>query len=108
MSDPVRINGNLFSWGSVEFQIGNDRITGVTSIEYGDARERTMAYGMNRSHAPIGRSVGKYTPEPVKVTVWKHTANEIRKALDQAAGSGGPGATLCWESCWSGGSTPNT
>lgn len=91
MSDPIRINGNVYSWSSVEFHIGDDRITGVTSIEYGDNRERTSAYGMNKSHAPIGQSAGKYQTDPVKITAWKHTARAIRKALKQIAGTGGFG-----------------
>ena len=88
MSDPVRINGSLFSWSSVEFHIGDERITGVTAVEYGDNRERASAYGMNRSHAPIGQSHGKYQTDPVKVTVWKHTAKAIREALARATAGG--------------------
>jgi hypothetical protein len=91
MSDRERINGNTYSWSSTEFHIGDDRITGVKSIEYGDSRERALAYGMNRSHAPIGRSAGKYTPDPVKVTVLKSTADAIRASLARQAGTGGPG-----------------
>jgi hypothetical protein len=91
MSDPVRINGNLYSWSSVEFHVGDERITGVTAVEYSDNRERTSAYGMNRAHAPIGQSAGKYATDPVKATLWKHTANALRKALAQLAGTGGFG-----------------
>lgn len=81
MADQVRINGNLYSWSSVKFLIDGDPYTGITSITYADKRERAYGYGMGRHHAPHGRSAGKYTPDPVKVTMWRGAAQAARTAL---------------------------
>lgn len=79
MADQVRINGAMHSWSSVVLKIGGVRYTGVDSIGYGDKIERVYGYGMGRSHAPRGRSTGKYTPEPVKIRGAKSTIEAIRQ-----------------------------
>jgi hypothetical protein len=88
MGDAKRINGNMHSWGSIVLKIGNERYTGATGIDYGDKRERVKGYGTGRSHAPRGRSSGKYTTDPVKVTVAKGSAEEIRRMLALLAPDG--------------------
>lgn len=86
MADPIRVNGNLYSWGSIVFKVDGERFTGFTSINYADKRERVHGYGMGRHHAPIGSSSGKYSPENVKVTGYKHAVQALRKALAAKAG----------------------
>ena len=86
MSDDVRINGNQVSWGSIILKIKEERFTGFTSISYGDSRERVKAYGMGRSHAPRGRSKGKYSTDPVVLTGWKGSGEELRRMLAEAGG----------------------
>jgi hypothetical protein len=81
MSDHIRVNGNQVSWGSIVMKAGGQLYTGFTSISYADKRERVMAYGMGRHQAPRGRSRGKYTVEPVKLTGWKASVATLRKAL---------------------------
>jgi hypothetical protein len=82
MSDQIRINGNLMSWGSIILKMANgNTYTGITGVSYADKRERVKGWGQGRHHAPYGRSSGKYTPDPVKITVYKHVANAIRKDL---------------------------
>jgi hypothetical protein len=88
MSDALRINGNQYSWGSIAVRFGGDRYYGITSISYSDKRERVKAYGMARHQGPRGRSRGKYTPDNVKVTMWKSSAQELRAALAAASTSG--------------------
>jgi hypothetical protein len=63
MSDQAILQNNLVSWGSHIFKIDGERWYGLTAFSGGtDKLERAYGYGMNRSHAPVGRSAGKYTP----------------------------------------------
>jgi hypothetical protein len=88
MSDAVRINGNQLSYGSITLKLAGVVYYGFTGLSYGDKRERVKAYGMGRHHAPRGRSRGKYTVEPVKLTGWKSSVAEARRALAQQAQGG--------------------
>lgn len=81
MADPIRVNGNQHSWGSIILKLDNERMTGFTGITFSDKRERVKAYGMGRHHAPIGRSRGKYTVELVKLTGWKGAIQILRASL---------------------------
>lgn len=81
MGDPIRVNGNAHSWGSIYFKIDGDRFYGFTAIGYADSRERAKGYGMGKHHAPRLRSRGKYTTEPVKVTGWKSSVQKLREKL---------------------------
>jgi len=85
MSDPIIVNGNQISWGSIVLKLDQERFTGFTAISFGDKRERVKAYGMGRAHAPRGRSRGKYTIEPVKLTGWKESVQIFRQALANKA-----------------------
>lgn len=88
MADSVRINGNQISWSSAKLTINGERYTGIASISYADALEVSKAYGMGRSHAPRGRSAGKYTPDPLTMRAWKSTAQAIREQLAALSPSG--------------------
>jgi len=88
MSDQIRVNGNLLSWGSIIVKVDGDRFFGFTAIKYADARERTKAYGQSRSQAPRGRSRGKYTVEPVGLTGFKGSLQMLRAALAAKASDG--------------------
>ena len=81
MSDQIRVNGNQLSWGSIILKLDQDVFTGFTSISFADKRERVKAYGQGRHHAPRGRSRGKYTIEPVKLTGWKDSVQIFRTQL---------------------------
>jgi hypothetical protein len=87
MSDPIRVNGNLYSWGSITCKIDSIPVTGFTSIQFADKRERVFGWGMGRHHAPLGRSAGKYTPDPVKLTGWKHAVQELRERIAALSGT---------------------
>lgn len=86
--DPIRVNGNQLSWGSITVKIADLDFYGFTAISYSDKRERVKAYGMGRHHAPRGRSRGKYSTEPVKLTGWKGSVNILRQALAEKSPSG--------------------
>jgi hypothetical protein len=81
MSDQLRINGNQYSWGSIVLKLDNDVFTGFTGLTYADKRERVKAYGMGRHHAPRGRSRGKYSTDPVKLTGWRGSVQIFRRQL---------------------------
>jgi hypothetical protein len=87
-ADPIIVNGNQFSWGSIVLKLNQERFTGFTAISYSDKRERVKAYGMGRAHAPRGRSRGKYTIDPVKVTGWTRSVQSFREALAALAADG--------------------
>ncbi len=88
MPDQTRINGTMHGWSSVVAKLDGDRFFGFKSIAYGDSRERGKGYGMGRHYSPRGRTAGKYTPEPVAVTMEKETARALRAALAQKASDG--------------------
>lgn len=86
MSDQIRVNGNLFSFGSIELKIGEERFTGVTEISYADKLERSQIYGMGRTQPARGVTRGKYTVEESTLTMHKDSAQELRELLKQQAG----------------------
>lgn len=88
MSDAVRINGNQHSWGSIILKIDGDRYYGFTAISYNDKRTRSKGYGLGRHHAPRGRTRGKYELDPVKLTGWKSSIQELRRALATRSANG--------------------
>lgn len=87
--DTVRVNGNQIAWSSVKLKIAGASYYGFTSIEYADGVEKTYAYGMGRHHAPRGITRGKYTPEPLVITMFTSSAGALRKDLADKAGSRG-------------------
>ena len=94
MADEIRVNGNQHSWGSITVKVDGDRFYGFTSIGFGDSRERVKAYGMGRAQAPRGRSRGKYATEPVTLTGWKGSVQQLRQALADAGDGESYGDTV--------------
>jgi len=82
MADSLRMNDRTFSWSSIIWKLFDDRWTGLVSIDYDDALEVTLGYGLGKHHAPIARSAGKYVPSPVKIKVYAKTAQRI---IDEAS-----------------------
>lgn len=88
MADPIRINGNTFSWGSIAVKLGGQAFTGITKIDYADKRSRSKAYGLAKSQAPRGRTRGKYETSPVVFEMHLGSAKELRSALAQRSADG--------------------
>lgn len=86
--DQIRVNGNLYGWGSIKVKIDGETFTGFDQITYGDKRERVKAYGMGRHQAPRGRTSGKYTVEPVKLRGPRSTVHALRTHLASRASDG--------------------
>ena len=81
MSDQIRVNGAIASWGHIVLKIQGERYYGFDQIAFADKRERVKGYGMGRHHAPRGRSLGKYSTDPVKLRGPKGTINALRAQL---------------------------
>jgi hypothetical protein len=94
MADQVRVNGNQISWSSAKLTIDGETFYGVTSIGYADSLEVAKAYGMGRHHAPRGRSAGKYSTEPLTMTMWKSSAQELRAFLAARSPTGSYGRAV--------------
>jgi hypothetical protein len=88
MADSVRINGNIYSHGSMVIKVDGERFQGFTSITYADKRERTPVYGLGKHHAPRGRTRGKYTVENTKLVGPIDTMMKLRDALAAASFDG--------------------
>lgn len=88
MSDQIRVNGNILSWGSIKMKFGGEPFFGFTSVQYADKRERVFQWGMGKHHAPRARSRGKYTPEPGKLGGPKSTIQALREFLAAQSADG--------------------
>jgi hypothetical protein len=88
MSDPIRVNGNLFSWGSILVTVDGEVITGFTEITYGDKRERVEGYGLGSHHGPLGRSAGKYSTDESNLKGKTHAVAHLRNRLAALAADG--------------------
>jgi hypothetical protein len=86
MTDYLRVNGNLFSWGSSIVKIASVPYSGITGITFGDSRERAFGHGMGAHQAPRGRSRGKYTADNCKITAHVDTVNAILQAMTLLSG----------------------
>jgi hypothetical protein len=85
MSDQIRVNGNIMSWGSIRVKAAGEIFYGFTSISYGDKRERVHVYGQGRHHGPRGRTAGKYSTDPGKLGGPTSTIAALRKRLAELA-----------------------
>jgi hypothetical protein len=81
MSDQLRVNGAIASWGHIVLKIEGERYYGFDQISYSDKRERVKGYGMGRHHAPRSRSLGKYITDSVKLRGPKRTIQAVREHL---------------------------
>ncbi len=72
MSDKKRINGDVYSWGSLIAKADGDEFTGILALSFSQKRERTKQYGTGRHQAPRGRTKGKYSAE-AKITLVRGT-----------------------------------
>lgn len=81
MSDQIRVNGNVMSWGSITVKVAGQIFYGFDSISYGDKRERVHVYGMGRHHGPRGRTPGKYTLDRGKIGGFTSSFVELRRYL---------------------------
>jgi len=81
MGDQVRIQGNPHDWGSTIFRIASERYFGITSIGWGEKRNRKPVSGSGRSRVPRGETNGKYEAGTLKVKGEKACILQIKKDL---------------------------
>jgi len=81
MSDAIRVNGNLYSWGSIVLTIDGEKYYGFTSLSFSDKRERKAVYGMGKAQAPRGKTRGKYTVDNAKLSGPISSVQAARAAL---------------------------
>jgi hypothetical protein len=86
--DQIRVNGNVLSYGSIKVRVADQTIYGLTSVSYGDKRERVKVYGLGRHQAPRGRTRGKYTVENAKLGGYTSTIQDLRKLLADMSADG--------------------
>lgn len=93
---PLRVGTALYSWESTEFRFDN-LITApsgnpwnVVSVDYAQKRERKIAYSNRKSGRPRGKTVGKYSLDPITVKMFEAQALELQQYLSQK-GSGSYG-----------------
>ena len=86
--DTVRINGFVCSWSDVELKLDGESFHQFTDIDYGDKRTRTLLYGANKSHTPIGRTRGKYEPSVLKLSGPKFAIQAVRKFFADRSSNG--------------------
>lgn len=60
MATPL-VNGNLYGWANIEFNVAGLDIYGVTSIEYTEEEETEFVYGAGKR--PVGRATGNINTE---------------------------------------------
>lgn len=63
------VNGVEYAWVDITVNILGRQVPGITSIEYGDSREKQNNFGAGTN--PVSRSRGKRVPENVKMTLYK-------------------------------------
>jgi hypothetical protein len=85
MSDRILYNGNLVGWSSYLLKINGLSYTNLTEVSDGDKLERAYGYGMSRSHKPIGKTPGKYTPDPLKIKFYQHSRGLLMNDLVQTS-----------------------
>jgi hypothetical protein len=82
LTDVIRVNGvPLYSWNSFSFKILGIPFNGIKAFDYAHKRERTVVYGARRDGTPLGKTAGKYSVEPITLTVLRDTADKITTML---------------------------
>jgi hypothetical protein len=97
MSDSIRVNGNLLSWGSGGLKIDSVPYYGIKDISFDEAIEQALIYGMGRHHAPRARTRGKYVPSALKVVMEVQTVKVVQRALAAQASDGRSFGTVEFE-----------
>lgn len=88
MSDQIKVNGALYSRASCQFKMNGEEFFGVDACEFGQARERGLAYGSGKSAGPRGRTRGRYKAKEFVITAQADTALAIKNALADLVADG--------------------
>lgn len=88
MADKIRVNQNIYSWGSISLKVADEDFHGFTMIKYGQKRTRTKIWGTGKHHAPRGRSRGKYETTDGGLKGPKSTIQALREKLASLSADG--------------------
>jgi hypothetical protein len=88
MPDAIRINGNLYSYGSVRVKIDGEPFTGLTTIDYGDKLVMAKGYGLGVAQGARGRTRGRYETDEVKLTAYRDSAQALIASLSLRSSNG--------------------
>lgn len=86
--DKVRINGNLYDFGSTSLRLADEPIYGYVSVSWAQKRERQKGYGAGKDRLPQGRTRGRMAYENLKIKVRRDTASAIKTQLAARAADG--------------------
>lgn len=81
MPDAIRVNGNLYSFGSISAKVDGEPFTGFTAIDYGDKVVTSKGYGLGVAQGPRGRTRGRYETDEVKLTGYRDSAQALINSL---------------------------
>ena len=73
-----RVNGKIYSWVDIQFNIGGQNVSGITSISYGSEREKENIYAAGSE--PIGVAYGQRKYDPVGISFVIAELNALKKA----------------------------
>lgn len=82
--DRKRINGNVYSWGSIIVKCNGAEFNGLSGMKFSQKRERVKVYGTGRHQKPRGRTRGKYSAEG-GLTVYRGTMADLINFLKNQA-----------------------
>lgn len=88
MGDAIRVNDFGYGYGSLVFQLDDERFYGFTSVQFGEKREHGKGWSMARHMAPYIRSPGLYTPDNLKVTGWRGSVLKLKQGLAAKSSDG--------------------
>ncbi|MBP2833512.1 hypothetical protein J8281_15055 [Aquimarina sp. U1-2] len=78
MTQVPLINGQRHSWSSIEVNVLDRIVTGITAISYDDAQVKENHYGAG--DMPVFRGRGKYEAK-ASLTLYNYEVEAIQKAL---------------------------
>lgn len=88
MSDSVLVNGKMYSRTSCKLKRDGEQFFGWDTIEFGQKRERGLAYGSAVSSGARGRTRGRYTANALVIGFHQDTHLAVLESLANEAPDG--------------------
>lgn len=79
MPSQIQVNGSVYDWGSISFNINGERYYNVTSISYGETLEVSKRYGAGRHST--GRTIGQLQMDDCSLTMAKEDVDSLLQTL---------------------------
>lgn len=91
MTDKIRVNSTIYSWNSCSFKIDGVPYEGILSLDYAEKRERKIVHAARRQGTPLGKTAGKYSVEPITMTMLRDSWHQKLKPQLATKGLGSYG-----------------